>query len=124
MADLSKINFTATENYMKRSSISGSTTITLGAFGSNASATITHNLGYPPFFEVFCDIANDATLWASTKINQYTDSSLSGVYPPDPELECWVTDTVLTINLRNDTSPTATGTRFVRYTLYLDYGGV
>ena len=118
--DLTKLNFLSTLNYMKRYT-EGSASLTLGAYGTTVTQTITHNLGYIPFFQVFVDQDNSGNVWSATKINQYTETSLSGVDPPDPALVTWATTTTLVINLINNTSPTATGTRTVWWVIYKDY---
>ena len=121
--DLTKVAFSSTVNYLKRDALSGSTALTLPAYGGNVSATITHNLGYIPFFQVLCDFNNDGKIWSAIKINDHTGTSKSGPPdPPEPSLRAWATTTTLVIRLDNNTNPTATGTRTVYYVIYRDYG--
>lgn len=124
--DLTKLNFYSLANYMKRDAeLCGSKTITLGSSGGTNTITITHNYGYIPFYEVYCNFTGGTVLWAGELINQYTETSISGgsyVYPP--YLDSWVTTTTLTINLYDGTDPTQTGDRTVYYLIYKDYGNV
>lgn len=123
--DVTKIAFYSGANYMKRSSTTGHTTVTLPAYGSTVTATEAHVLGYVPDFDVFVDIDGDGILWAGEKIDQYTESSLTGIVDPSsPTIEYWSTANVLTVNINNTTTPTATGTRDVYWVIYLDYGNV
>ena len=123
--DITKIGFYTGANYMKRSTTySGSTTVTLQSHGSTVSHTVTHNLGYVPVFSIFIDVDNDGTIWSGEKLDQYTDTSLSGVEPATPYVDSWSTTTALTISIDNSTTPTATGTRTVYWVIYVDYGDV
>lgn len=120
--DLSKLNFYSGANYLKRSSLSDTASLTLPAFGSSVTTTVDHNLNYIPFFDVFADIDGDGIIWSGgDKVTKYTESSL-GTNPESPRLSVWTTTTTLTITLTNNTSPTATGTRSVYWIIYLDYG--
>lgn len=124
-ADLSKLNFITSENYLKRSEFCGQTTVTLGAFGTTNTVTVDHNLGYVPLFDVYCEFDTAGEIIAGgEKVNAYTEQqSLSGlaVNPPYPYLRAWATTTQLVIKLENFTSPTATGTRELYWLIYLDY---
>jgi len=119
--DKTKLIFHSGTNYMKRSTFCGSATITLPAYGSTVSYTVTHNLGYIPFFQIFSDIDNTDSIWTPYKLDQYTDTGLSGVDPAVPRLDSWVTTTTLVISITNNTSPTATGTRAIYWLIYKDY---
>ena len=118
---LPELNFYSGVNYMKRDISSGTSTMTLGALNAVTATTITHNLGYIPFFQVFCDQDNTGKIWSANKINRLTRSS-SGSSPADPYLTSWATTTTLVINLHNATSPLATGNRTIYYLIYKDYG--
>lgn len=121
--DLSKLAFYSGANYMKRSEeFTGSTAMTLPGSGLAVTHTVTHNLGYIPYFDVFADLDNDGIIWAGEKIDQNTDSSAFGATLGTPALDYWCTATTLTIRLLNNTSPLATGTRTVYWVIYLDYG--
>lgn len=123
--DISKSAFNTGANYLARSnSYTGSVTITLPGSGLTKSAVIPHNLGYIPFFEVGADVDNDGIIWHGNKINLYTETSLGGVSSSSPTLKAWSTTTDLTILLDNTTTPVATGSRTLYYTIYLDYGNV
>lgn len=125
MADLSRLNFDTNVNYMKRSSLSGQIIIILGSVGSTTTYTIAHNLGYIPIIHVSYDASNNGIIWSGDKANLYNNSSLSGSSSPaDPTLTYWVDTTTLTINLINDTSPTASGSRTIYWIIYLDYGNI
>jgi hypothetical protein len=120
--DLSKLMFYSNANYMKRSALCGSEDLTLPSSGSTVTKTVTHNLGYTPkLFQVFTEIDDNDIIWNNTKIYDITETSLTGVSPPDPHLSYWATDNDLVIELNNTTSPTATGTRKVYWLIYLDY---
>jgi len=125
MPDLSKLDFITSENYLKRSSFCGHTTLTLGGYGTVNTTTIDHNLGYVPLFDVYCELDTDGAIIAGgEKVNAYTEAAnLSGlaVDPPYPFLRAWATTTQLVIRLENYTSPTASGTRELYWLIYLDY---
>lgn len=124
--DETKIGFSTDSNYLKRSNdFTGTTTVTLPAYGDSVTHPVTHSLGYIPQFEVFVDIDNDGTIWSSEKVDQYTDSSLSGTEDPaSPQVSYWSTTTELVIRLDNFTNPVASGTRPIYWIIYLDYGNV
>lgn len=124
VVDLSKLNFYSNVNYMKRDSNSGTTTLTLPAYGNTVTHTVTHNLGYVPFFQVMSDQDASGNIWSAEKINLYTETSLTGVDPPTPALTSWATTTTLVINFTNLTDPVATGTRDIWWLIYVDYGNV
>lgn len=119
--NLSKLAFYSGVNYMKRSTFVGSADLALPAHGGSVSTTITHSLGYIPFFQVFSEIDATSTIWTPSKLDKYTDSTLSSD-TTDPTLSSWPTTTTLTIRIDNNTTPTATGTRTVYWIIYLDYG--
>lgn len=118
---MSNIAFSSSANYMKRSIYVGNTPLTLTGYNGTVSTVIAHNLGYIPYYDVFVDFSNDGTIWGNEKINSMTESSLYGDYP-DPILRTWIDNNNLTIELINQTSPLATGTRTVYWIIYLDYG--
>lgn len=122
MPDLTKLAFFSGVNYLKRSAVSGSTALTLPSHGSTVTYTVTHSLGYIPFFQVFADQGGDGTIWGASKLDPYTDTSLTGTDLVFPTLVSWVTTTTLVISLINNTTPTATGTRNIYWLIYQDYG--
>lgn len=127
MADLTKLHFLSSENYLKRSTFCGSTVLGLPAGGSSVTYTITHNLGYIPFFEVYGELDTAGTIWAGGKVSENTDQNMlsgSGVSETYPQLDAWSDTTALTIRLTNDTSPVATGNRTVYWVIYKDYGNI
>lgn len=121
MTDITKLGFDSRINYMKRSSFVASTPLTLPGAGSSVTASINHSLNYIPYFDVFMDFSNDGVIWNGEKVDIWTDSSLS-TSTINPRLRTWVTTSVLGVDLLNDTSPTATGSRTLYYLIYLDYG--
>lgn len=127
MADLTKLHFLSSENYLKSSTFCGSTTLTLSAGGSSVTYTITHNLGYIPFFEVYGELDSAGTIWSGGKVSANTDQNMlsgSGVSETYPQLDAWSDTISLTITLTNNTSPVATGDRVVYWIIYKDYGNV
>jgi hypothetical protein len=125
MADLSKLDFITSENYLKRSEFCGSTDLTLGAYGSAVTHTVDHNLGYVPLFDVYAELDTAGEIVAGgEKVNSLTEQAfLSGLGadPPYPQMRSWATTTQLVIRLENFTSPTASGTRKVYWLIYQDY---
>lgn len=110
-------------NYMKRTSLTlDSTVVTLGGYGSTTSYTVTHNLGYIPFFEAYADVQQNGTIWARDIVTAYTGSSLTGAPDPAyPQLRCTATTTTMTISLTNTTSPVASGSVAIYWIIYKDY---
>jgi hypothetical protein len=121
MVDLSKLNFLSTVNYLKQDVSSGNTLITLPGYGLSVTKTIEHKLGYIPFFQVFSEINQNGVIW-TTKVNKYTETSLSGPDYPEPQISYWATTETLNIRLDNTTNPLATGDIIVYYLIYKDYG--
>ena len=121
LVDLSKLGFYSGLNYLKRSSFVGSEDLTLASSGNSVQKVINHNLGYIPFFQVGADLTNDGTIWSNDVVNQYTETSISGYFPPYPTLTYWCDATNLTIDIYNGTSPASSGTRTVYWAIYLDY---
>jgi len=125
MSDLSKLNFTTAENYLKRSEFCGSALLTLGGYGTASTQTVDHNLGYVPLFDVYAELDTaDEIIAGGEKVNSLTEQrALSGLSadPAYPFMRAWATTTQLTIRLENYTSPTASGTRRVYWIIYQDY---
>lgn len=121
-ADLTKLGFYSALNYLKRSSFVGSEALTLASAGNSVQKVVNHALGYIPFFQVGADLTNDGTIWSNDVVNQYTETSLSGVDPPYPTLTYWCDAQNLTIDINNSTSPASSGTRLVYWSVYVDYG--
>lgn len=125
MADLNKLSFISSENYMKRSEFCGSATLTLPSYGNTVSQTITHNLGFIPFYTVCAQIDTTDAIWTDGKVSALTDQAyLSGLGadPTYPQLDSWITTTQLVIQFTNLTDPVATGDRTVYWLIYKDYG--
>ena len=69
--------FTSKANYQKIHS-KGSGTLSLSStFGSTASATVTHNLGYKPNVRVFFEPDNDGDIWVPHQNSIYSDATLT-----------------------------------------------
>jgi hypothetical protein len=123
--DNTKIAFSSEQNYLKRSpDLEGNTLLTLPSVGNSVTHTVTHDLGYIPFFHLGIDTNNDGIVWANDIVSEYSETSLTGIESliPDPELFYWVTTTTLTIGLINH--PGDAGTRSIYWAIYLDYGDV
>ncbi len=116
--DENKLNFWTGANYLKRDESCDSEDIALTAFGTSTKP-IDHNLGYIPFIEVHAELDGDGFVWAGDKIDQYTETSLTGYSQPNPKLTYWTTINTLTVNLLNDTASTAT--RTIYWLIYKDY---
>ena len=119
--DLTKIAFDSRENYLKRSEFVGSQDVTLGAAGATSTVTVTHGLGYIPFFSVGAELKDTSTIWSNDYVWTGTQSSLSGI---DLEIaySYWITSTTLTVQIRNgDGSFAQSGDRTVHWAIYLDY---
>src|SRR3990167_9755668 len=99
--DLTKLAFFSGVNYLKRDTTVGTTLLTLGGSGTTVTHTVTHNLGYIPFYEVFTEIDNVNIIWNNTKIYYSTDTSSGGGLESSPALTSWVTTTDLVIKLTN-----------------------
>lgn len=124
MVDLSKIAFDSRLNYMKRSEFTGSIGLTLGSAGATTTHTVTHNLGYVPFFVVGANLNDTSTIWSNNRVHELTQTSLTGNDVP-VQLQYWITTTTLTIGIVNgDGSLAQVGTRTVFWAIYLDYGNV
>jgi hypothetical protein len=118
--DLSKIAFDSRLNYLKRG-FTGSQTVTLGGAGATSTVNVAHNLGYVPFFVVGANLTNTTTIWSNDRVEQYTQTSLSGV-DLDIRLRFWSTTNTLTIQIRNgDGALAQSGNRTVYWAIYLDY---
>lgn len=121
MVNLRLLSYASFANYLKRSSVEGTALLTLGGASSTVTHTVTHNLGYIPFFQVSADLANDGVIWAGRVVDRYTETSISSYNDDYPRLVYYCTTTTLTISIFNNTSPASSGTRSVYWTLYLDY---
>jgi hypothetical protein len=119
--DLTKIAFDSRLNYLKKdSSISGTTSITLGGSGATTTHTVTHNLGYIPFFTVGAELVGTGTIWSNNYVHTFTQSSTFGDTPV--QLDYWCTSTTLTIEIRNGTgSGQQSGSRQIYWNIYIDY---
>lgn len=122
MADLTKLGFISSLNYMKRSEFVGNTDLTLPVAGDIVTHTVTHDLGYVPFFIVGAEQVDNTTIWSGNYVNAYTLTSGSpGDLPV--QLNYWSTDTALTIELTNGigTGDQEGEIRTVYWVIYLDY---
>ena len=120
-ANLSLLNFSSNENYMKRDASSGESILTLSS--GTVTTNIAHNLNFIPQYDVYADLNNDGTIWAGEQIGIYTDTSLFA-NPNELGLSSSITTTTLTITLQSYSSPLASGNRTVYYIIYKDYGNV
>ena len=122
--DLNNFQFSTDANYMKKS-MSGQVNFTLPANGSSSSVTITHNLGYKPQFQYAINLYGTAFYYMNgERVNIRTDSSTlsgMGMSPDVPTTEAYVTNTQLVIRVHNGLDSGQTGTRTLRYIIYLDY---
>jgi len=122
MVDLSKVNFLSSLNYLKReSSLVGNSTLTLGGAGTTVTYDVTHNLGYVPFYTIGAEVSQDGILWSNEVVDQYTQTTLTGISNDYPTLMSWCTTTTLTIALYNNTSPVQSGAIPIYWSIYLDY---
>lgn len=113
-------SYSSTANYLKKSpTLSGKATVAVS--GATASYTVTHNLGYVPFWEVATDVTNNGTLWMDEDIDIYTETSLTGVNKTFPYIDSWSDTTTLTIYITNSTA-TTNWTIPISWAIYLDYG--
>lgn len=120
--DLTKLAFYSEENYLKRSDFVGSQDLTLGGAGAVTTHTVTHNLGYIPFFIVGANINSDTAIWSNNRVWEYTLSSNSATGNDPVQLQYWCTTTTLTIRIVNGLGTgTQAGTRTVCWAIYLDY---
>jgi hypothetical protein len=120
--DITKIAFDSRLNYLKKGSdTSGTTSITLGGSGATTTHTVTHNLGYIPFFIVGAELPSTGTIWSNNYVHEFTQSS--GTPPNTPvQLDFWCTSTTLTIEIRNGTGTgQQSGSRQIYWNIYLDY---
>lgn len=122
------LNFWSGKNYMKRDSSSGSTSIAAPAtlaFGGNVYVTqytVTHNLGYVPFFKVFYEPFKDNVIWEPmASRNQGSAFNPRNTSTTGPYLLAWATTTTLIIEL-GYTNNTLTGTYPIYWVIYKDYG--
>ena len=118
--DLTKIAFDSRLNYLKRSEFVGNDTVTLGGAGAVSTVTVSHNLGYIPFFSVGAELTDTSTIWSNTRVHELTNSSSGG--DAFIELQYWCTSTTLTIRIVNGTGANVeSGNRDVYWAIYLDY---
>lgn len=122
MVDITKLGFDSAFNYMKRSTFTGSADLTLAAATDPVTQTVTHNLGYVPFFIVGCEMVDTSTVWSGNYVYEFTLSSAAPTNIP-VQLDYWCTDTTLTINLINGqgTGDQQGEIRTVYWIIYLDY---
>lgn len=116
-ADLSKLNFHSGINYLKRSEFCGTTTLNTA---SDTEHTVDHNLGYIPFYQVYAELDEAGTIWTGGKVSELTDQGfLSGLGAPPTyiEIDSWITDSTLTIQLSNTASQSVP----IYWLIYLDY---
>lgn len=120
--DISKLAFWSGANYMKRSSLCDNATIAGKADIYTEAKTVSHNFGYVPFTEVFCDINNDGKIWGRSPVDNMSEELdlYSGGLYPRPTFY-WITDsTALHIYYASSSSTASTGV--IYWLIYLDYG--
>lgn len=121
MVNLDLLSFYSELNYMKRSDTYGVVPITFGSSGVDTSVSVTHGLGYDPFFIVGCDLFNDGIIWSSGYVDEYTESSSANPNQIS-SFHYWCDDNILTMNLRNGSgSGVQSGARDFYYGVYIDY---
>ena len=124
MTDLTKLSFDSRLNYLKRSEFVGSTNLTLPGAGLYVSHSVTHALGYVPFFIVGAELQDGDIVWSNDYVHELTQSSSAALDPP-VTFNYWCTSSTLTIELKNgEGSGEQSGDRTVYWAIYLDYGGV
>jgi hypothetical protein len=122
MANLTQLNFISTENYLKRGAeLTGSGTLALDSGGGTTTYTVTHNLGYVPFYTIGAELTQDGMIWCNEIVDQYTQTLASGSPSDYPVLRAWATEDELTIALFNNTLPIQTGDIPIYWAIYLDY---
>lgn len=123
MTDLSKLAFDSRQNYMKRSEFTGSADLVLGTDNEVTTYTVTHDLGFVPFFIVGAEQNDSSTIWSGNRVHEYTKTGGFSANVP-VELEYWCDETDLTIRIVNGrgTGSQAGQTRTVYWIIYLDYG--
>lgn len=119
MTDLKKLNIYSGVNYMKRSEFSDVAVVNVPA--TFYSFSVTHNLGYIPFYEVYAEL-DSGTIWTNGKVS---DVSYTGILhgsagtQPFIDIATWSTTNTLTVYLYN--FPAVATTVPVYYTIYKDY---
>lgn len=116
MADLSKLNFLSSENYMKRHPSTDHRNVTAGA-GATTTFPVLHGQTFIPQFEVSGEVDGDGIIWARNKLYVGMEGATA---PSSPEITAWVDEQNLTISLYNPT--VASVTRTIYYVIYKDYG--
>lgn len=117
-ADISKVHFHSGANYLKRSEFCGNTTLNTA---TTTTHTVTHNLGYIPFYQVYAELDEAGTIWTGGKVSELSEQGfLSGLGAPPTyiEIDSWITTTQLTIRLSNTASQQVP----IYWLIYLDYG--
>lgn len=121
--NLSNLNFSSEVNYMKQDPSSGSITIQLGVLSPDVTTiSISHNLGYIPFYQVLSELDQTNTIWIPDVITSTTNSS-AFFTPTYPLIDHWIDTINLTIQLDNSSSAN-TGNIIVYWLIYKDYGSV
>lgn len=119
MPDISKLNFWSASNYMKRDSSTGVTELTVASLATG-TADIEHHVGGTevPQYQVSGEIDSQGRIWRRNRF--YVGMENSATSPTWPELNAWVTTSILTISLYNPTGATVVVNCY--YVVYQDYG--
>lgn len=119
---MSELNFDSRLNYLKRSGFVGSADLILPAGdGDIVSHTVTHNLGYVPFFVAGANINNTSTVWSNNRVWEGTEST-QGLADYPVQFGYWCSTTQMRLYLRQGGGTLAqSGTRTVYWVIYLDY---
>lgn len=119
---MSELNFDSRLNYLKRSGFVGSTNLTLpGTDGEYVRHTVTHNLGYIPFYFAGANVANTSTVWSGERVWEGTESTQFIADEP-PQFDSWATTTQLVLEIQQGYGTGAqSGQRTVYWAVYLDY---
>lgn len=128
MSPPTNINFWTQKNYMKRDSSTGTVNMAApvtSAYGGTifrTQQTVTHDLGYIPFFVVYYEPFLDNVVWpamGSRLVGDATNPRSTSHF--GPYLLAWADTIFLHLEIGYFTN-TLTGTYPVYYNIYRDYG--
>ncbi len=112
--DLTKLQFYSGNNYLKRSDCWGQTNASVTSTTVPTEVSVNHNLGYIPQFVVAINYNNDGVWWS----NEYCGSiRYPGGQNPDVMN---INPTIDTQKLYLNSIHSSTGTRQVKYGVYID----
>lgn len=121
------INFWSGKNYMKRDSTTGSTsigapkTLSYGGAVYITQYTVTHNLGYVPFFSLFYEPFGDGVIWeALATRSQSSATNPRNTAQTGPYCLGFASTTTLTIEI-GYSSNTLSANYPIYWVIYKDY---